>query len=151
MTFMDYWDKTRQNQYAFGRKIMSFNMWYFCLYFTWPWVKCEILRPTNVKFSVPYHPCVAGDGESNHVQPDIRAIISHGDLIWPDLDLDLSLVLALYSYDIFVIPWVELWQSLGLQLALAGVGIRKVKRVSFDLWPGLGPRIHLFKNILRLY
>ena len=39
--------------------------------------------------------------------------ISFGDLIWPDLDLELYLVYDSYLHVTFFIHWEVYWQSLG--------------------------------------
>ena len=108
----DIFGTMRQNwtrYVCFKRNIWVSKFAPFYLNWTWPWVRCEnechhrILRPKWL---------------TKHVSHDIRAIFSSGDLIWPDLGLDLYLALASYLHGIFIIPSQAFWQGLGLQLTL---------------------------------
>ena len=71
------------------------------------------------------------------VSHDTRAILSYVDLIWPDLDLDLSLASASYLH-----KWhlCHPFSSIFAQFALAAVSglvsaarADRAKRVNFDL------------------
>ena len=140
MTFLVFWDKTGQYRYVLKIKFRFSKCDLFYLSLTWPKVKCE---------NECHHRILRVKWPKKHVSHDTRAIFLYGDLIWPDLDLDLCLASISYLHDIFVIPSAAFSQSLRLQLSLVWFRQpirRKESALTFDLWPDLDPTFDLAKK-----
>ena len=126
MPFLEFWDKTGQDGYVLKRTF-EFSK---CDLFTWTWPDLR----SNVKMSVTIEFYVWNDPKN--MCHTTLVIFLYGDLIWPDLDLDLRSASISYLHGIFVIPSVAFSQSLRLRLSLVWFRQpirRKESALTFDL------------------
>ena len=128
-------DKT--GRYVFKRKFRVSKFDLFDLNLTWPCVRYA---------NESHHLIVRPKWFTKHVSNDTCAIFSSGDLIWPDLDLDLYLPLTACLHVLFIIPSVAFWFGV---VAVSGLvsAADKGMRVSFDLCMTLTRYLTLLRKL----
>ena len=97
---------------GFGHFVQGHVTWGQFLTSTWPQLDLTLVQIWQRA------PPLNSTSQMTHKTSATRAVFSYDGLTWPDIDLDLHLALVSYLHDIFMIPSVAFWKSLGWQLSL---------------------------------
>ena len=118
---LEYWKKDNLGMFLHE----NMDLWSFTLF------EKILTFPRKVKFKNEcHHQILHPKWAILDVSHGPHAKSSFGDLIWPDLDLDLYLLYFLFICFLLFTPREAFWQNLGLQLLV----VDKAKSGNFYLW-----------------